>query len=166
MKLLHVVAVITLALFVTSPATAREQAPEYRKSVTKSGEKPDVQAALTAWKTAVESASLDDVIKLYDKEAIMISTFAQEPMTKHEQIVGYFKKVLPSPDIKVEIEETHPRLYGNVAVNSGRYTLSYSQEGETISIPARFTFIYTLQGGKWIIVEQHSSRVPLPDEDK
>ena len=105
-------------------------------------------------------------MKLYDKNAIMISTFAQEPLTKHEQIIGYFKKVIVNPDIKVDIEDSHPRIFGNVAVNSGRYTLSYTQEGETVSIPARYSFVYVLQGGKWLIVDQHSSRVPLPDKEE
>ena len=150
-------------LLLASPATAREQAPEVKTSAFKS-EKPDVGAALTSWKTAIESGSLDAIMKLYDKNAIMISTFAQSPMTKREELTGYFKKVIVNPDIKVEIEDSHPRVFGNVAVNSGRYTLSYSQEGETITIPARFTFVYNLQGGKWLIVEQHSSRVPLPEE--
>ena len=163
MKLFY--SLFAAVLIVSAPVYAREQAPEAKQSVSKS-EKPDVQLALSEWKAAVESASLDDIMKLYDKNAIMISTFAQEPLTKHEQIIGYFKKVIVNPDIKVDIEDSHPRIFGNVAVNSGRYTLSYTQEGETVSIPARYSFVYVLQGGKWLIVDQHSSRVPLPDKEE
>lgn len=140
------------ALLIAAPAFAAET--------------PSVEAALNDWKMAVEGGNVDAIMKLYDKNAVMISTFAQEPMTKREQIKAYFKKVVPNPDIKVEIEDTHPRLYGNVAVISGRYTLSYTQEGEPVSIPARYTFVYALEGGKWLIVDQHSSRVPLPDDEK
>ena len=163
MKLFY--SLFAAVLIVSAPVYAREQAPEAKQSVSKS-EKPDVQLALSEWKAAVESASLDDIMKLYDKNAIMISTFAQEPLTKHEQIIGYFKKVIVNPDIKVDIEDSHPRIFGNVAVNSGSYTLSYTQEGETVSIPARYSFVYVLQGGKWLIVDQHSSRVPLPDKEE
>ena len=144
---------------------AREQAPEVHPAASKS-DVPDVQNALIDWKAAVERASLDGIMKLYDKDALMISTFAQVPMTKREQIAAYYKKVVVNTDIKVDIDDTHPRVFGDVAINSGRYTLSYTQEGETISIPARFTFVYVLKGGKWMIVEQHSSRVPLPEEIK
>jgi hypothetical protein len=64
--------------------------------------------------------------------------------------------------VRVEVQETHPRRFGNMAVNTGRYTLSYTQEGEEVVVPARFTFTYQLQGGKWIIVDHHSSAVPTP----
>lgn len=142
--------VVLAAMLVTAPVYAAE--------------KPDVSEALNAWKAAVEAGNVDDIMKLYDKKAVMISTFAQQPMRKREQLIGYFKKVIVNPDIKIEIEDSHPRVFDNVAVDSGRYVLSYSQEGETISIPARFTFVFALEDGKWMIVEQHSSRVPLPDE--
>jgi len=127
---------------------------------------PDVQKALSDWKAAVESGSVDNIMKLYDRNAHMISTFAQAPMTKREQIAEYFKKVVSNPNIKVDIQDSHPRIFGNMAIDSGRYTVSYTQEEEPIVIPARFTFVYILTGGKWMIIEQHSSRVPLPDDDK
>ena len=68
--------------------------------------------------------------------------------------------------VHVEILESHPRVFGNIAVNDGRYELSYTQEGEEISIPARFTFVYQLEGGQWIIVDQHASRMPDASEKK
>ena len=164
MKPSHFYSLLAFLLFSSQPAIAREQAPEVKQGVSRQSDKPDIQAALIDWKAAVESASFDDIMKLYDKHAIMISTFAQNPMTKREQIAGYFKKVIVNPDIKIDIEESHPRIFGNFAINSGRYTLSYTQEGEPISIPARFSFAYALEGGKWLIVDQHSSRVPLPED--
>lgn len=130
----------------------------------KSIDKTDVESALVDWKNAVESAKVDNIMKLYDRNAVMISTFMQNPMTNRSQISGYFKRVVTNPDIHVEIEETHPRTFGDVAVNSGRYTLSYTQDGEPVSLPARFSFTYVQKDGKWLIVDQHSSRVPLPEE--
>jgi hypothetical protein len=152
---------IAAALLVSSPVVAREAVNDV-KTTSKEG----VDAALVQWKETVEAGKVDAIMKLYDKNAIMISTFAQDPLAKREQIEGYFKRVIVNPDIHVEIEDSHPRVFGNMASNSGRYTLSYTQEGEQIAIPARFTFLYVLKGDKWVIVDQHSSRVPLPDEQK
>ena len=166
MKLTYVVALIAFSFCAASPAIAREQAPEFKSSGNRSSEKPDVLSALITWKTAIETGALDDIMKLYDKDALMISSFAQKPLTKRSQIEDYFKKVIANSGIKIEITDSHPLAFGNIAVNSGSYNLSYEQEGETISTPARFTFVYQLQGGRWVIVEQHSSRVPQPDEDK
>ncbi len=139
---------------------ARDVAPEAAKGV------PEVAAALEDWKNAVEDGSAEAIVALYDKKTIMISTFVQNPITNREGLLGYYKKVVANPDVRVEIQETHPRKFGNIAVNTGRYTLSYTQEGEEVVIPARFSFVYQLQGNKWMIVDQHSSRVPNAGEIK
>ena len=122
---------------------------------------PSPKGALSLWEKAVESAKMDDIMALYDNDAIMISTFAQNPLTKREQIIDFYQKVVVNPDIDVEILESHPRVYDNMATDSGRYALSYTQEGERVVIPARFTFVYKLENGKWMIVEHHSSRMPV-----
>ncbi len=124
---------------------------------------PDVPSALTAWKAAVESGSVDKIMTLYDKDAIMFSVFAIKPLETPDALKKYYKKVVQNPDIKVSITEVHPRQFGDVALNSGLYTLSYSQDGETVSIPSRFSFTYLLKNGKWMIIDHHSSKVPLAE---
>ncbi len=143
----------SLLFFAASPALASPAAPA-------------VDTALTEWVEAVQSRSLDNIMRLYDKDAIMISTFAQHPLTTRAQLKEYFTKVIANPDVVVDVTESHPRMFGDMAVNTGQYTLSYTQEGEPEEIPARFSFTYVLRGGKWIIVDQHSSRVPLPGKKK
>lgn len=150
-----------VALFVvlSCPAFAREQAPAM--AIT-SLSLPELDSVITDWKNAVEGGDAKAIMALYDKNAIMISTFVQKPLVGSEAILGYYKKVLTNPDVRVVIEEEHPRKFGDMAVNTGRYTLSYTQEGEDIIVPARFSFTYQLQGKKWIIVDHHSSAVPMP----
>ncbi|MEZ5691798.1 MAG: DUF4440 domain-containing protein [Rickettsiales bacterium] len=126
-------------------------------------EAPDISSALVDWKQAVEGKSVDKILSLYDKDAIMISTFVLQPMTKREELVGYYKKVIENPDVRVKIEDTHPRQFGDMAVNTGKYVLSYTQEGEEVVVPARFSFVYQLRDGKWIIVDHHSSAVPVAE---
>jgi len=45
-------------------------------------------------------------------------------------------------------------------VISGLYTFSFEEDGKMVSIPARFSFVYEKENGKWLIVEHHSSKVP------
>jgi hypothetical protein len=158
MKIAHLARNILLAaLLVSSAVFARPGI---------AATKPDMQSALTTWKQTVESGKLKNIMKLYDKDAIMISTFAQAPLTKRSEIEDYFKLVVVNEGVRVDILESHPREFGDMAVNSGRYELSYTQEGEEINIPARFTFVYRLEHGEWIIVDQHSSRMPDTKEKK
>jgi hypothetical protein len=142
-------------------AYARESSP-----VAVNAGMPDVDSAIMDWKEAVEGGDAKAIVALYDKNAVMISTFVQNPITSNAALLGYYKKVVANPDVRVEIEEEHPRQFGNMAVNTGRYTLSYTQEGEDVVVPARFSFTYQLQGKKWIIIDHHSSAVPTPQNIK
>jgi|CXWL01.1.fsa_nt_gi hypothetical protein len=151
---------LVLGVF-TFPVSARESAPVAVKAGV-----PEVEDAIMDWKEAVEGGDAQAIVGLYDKNAVMISTFVQNPITSNAALLGYYKKVVSNPDVRVEIEEEHPRRFGNMAVNTGRYTLSYTQEGEEVVVPARFSFTYQLQGKKWMIVDHHSSAVPMPQNVK
>lgn len=121
---------------------------------------PDVKAALAEWVTAVESGDAERVVALYDNNAIFFSTFAVKPMKTQEARLEYYKKAVAEPNVKIDVLESHPHVYGNVAVNSGLYTFHYTQDGEPMTIPARFSFTYILRDGKWVIIDHHSSKVP------
>lgn len=138
---------LAVVLLIATPALAKTKAP-------------DVRDALKQWVSAVESGSVDDITDLYDAHAVMISAFQQKPITTHEALVKYYRKVEGNSGIKIDIIEQHPRRYGNIAVNSGRYTFHDVEDGEPTDMPARFTFVYILKDGKWIIVDHHSSLVP------
>lgn len=149
-----------MKLFRTVFALVALSSPAYAADVT------DIKLALGEWEKTVESGKLDDIMALYDENAIMVSTFKQDPMTSRAQIEQYFKRVVVNTDIRVAITETHLRMFGDMAVDTGKYTLNYTEEGEPISIAARFSFTYVKRDAKWLIVDQHSSRVPLPAELK
>lgn len=125
---------------------------------------PPVEAMLTKWVAAVESGDAQKVVALYDNDAIFFSTFAIKPMKTQAERLAYYRKAVAEPDVKIDIVESHPHIFGDVAVNSGLYTFHYTQDGEPMEIPARFTFTYMLKGGEWVIIDHHSSRVPLPDD--
>lgn len=129
-------------------------------------DKPDVNAALAEWVAAVKSGDAAKVVALYDKDAVFFSTFAVKPMKTQSERLSYYKKVVAEPDIEIEILESHPHVFGGVATNSGLYTFYYTQDGEPMTIPARFSFTYLFAGGKWIIIDHHSSKVPGTEGNK
>lgn len=163
MKMIRFAGLFAIVMFSAFPAVARigDMQEAGHKSL---GEMTNIREALTQWSAAVESRDVNKIMALYDKHAVMISTFVQNPMTTRADITAYFKRVVSNPDVKVMIEDAHPRIFGTTGVISGRYTLSYTQDGEPVTIPARFSFTYVQENGKWMIVDQHSSRVPLPQE--
>jgi len=52
--------------------------------------------------------------------------------------------------------------YGHTAINTGYYTFSYVKDGETKTIPARYSFVYVKSDRGWLIVDHHSSAMPPP----
>jgi hypothetical protein len=56
------------------------------------------------------------------------------------------------------------QVFGTIAVNTGYYIRKTVQSGQVVENPARFTFVYQLRGGKWMIVEHHSSVPPQPPQ--
>ena len=64
------------------------------------------------------------------------------------------------PALKVTFGDQLIRVYDNTAVNTGYYTFSYVQNGETKTLPARYSFTYVRSGGRWLIVDHHSSAMP------
>src|SRR5687768_9870312 len=125
---------LTVLMLLASPASAADK------------KMPDVADAINQWKTAIEHGSVDNILSLYDKKAIMFSVFAVKPLTTRAALKDNYEQVVVNPDRRVVITESHPRRFGDIAINSGLYTLSYTQEGEPVSVPSRFSFTYILKG--------------------
>ena len=72
---------------------------------------------------------------------------------------GYFKdEFLSSKEAKRKIDKSYVRCFGDIAINSGRYTspLARSQRRRLAT-----TFVYQKQSsGRWLIIEHHSSKMP------
>ena len=121
---------------------------------------PDVKQALSAWVSAVEKGTVEQIVALYDKDSVMLSAFANDPITSQKGLAAYYGKVVREPNRKVDVQAQDVRVFGNVASSTGLYTFHYDQDGETLDLPARFTFVYVLKDGQWKIISHHSSRVP------
>lgn len=67
-----------------------------------------------------------------------------------------------SGDLKFESfsnDEVNVRVYGDVAVVTGRSTLKGQLKGQDISGQYRFTSVYVNQGGRWQAVASQSTRI-------
>jgi hypothetical protein len=80
-----------------------------------------------------------------------------DPATIKAYFVNAFQAL---PKATVKFGEQLIRVYGNTAVNTGYYTFSFVKDGETRSIPARYSLTYVKDGNNWLIVDHHSSSVP------
>lgn len=128
-----------------------------------SAAKEQIAAATRAWADAMTRHDIEAVLALYDSEAVLWGTRSPTLRDTPATVRQYFNilsKVPPS--YKAVLDEQRIRIYGDIAINTGRYTFSEIREGKEIIRPARFSFVYRNRGGRWLIVDHHSSAVPAP----
>ena len=130
-------------------------------TVASAGPKEDVAAAASTWAVALGEDDPDKVLPLYSDDAVFWGTLSPTVRADRAALRDYFVtafKVLPG--LKVAFGDQLIRVYGGTAVNTGYYTFSYVKDGETKSLPARYSFTYVQSGDHWQIVDHHSSAMP------
>ena len=115
-----------------------------------------IAALFEEWNTALQTGEPKNVTALYESNAILLPTISNQVRHNHEEIEGYFIHFLAKGP-KGVINESNIRTFGNIAINSGIYTFTFSDGN---SVQARFTYVYRWNGQRWLIVEHHSSALP------
>jgi uncharacterized protein (TIGR02246 family) len=124
--------------------------------------KDQVAAATAAWVEAFNSRDPARIAALYDPEAVLSGTAAQKPITG-AAIAEYFRNAMQRPANRASLGEHQVRVYADTAIDTGTYMFSEVRDGSVAAVlPERYTLVYRNRGGKWMIVEHHSSRVPAP----
>lgn len=119
----------------------------------------EILALFEQWNDALQTKQAKNVVKLYDKDAILLPTISNQVRHNHEEMEAYFEDFLALEPHGV-IDEYNIRFFDEIAINSGIYTFTFKGGNK---VQARFTFIYRRDGKKWSIIEQHSSRMPEID---
>lgn len=141
---------------IPSPSSA---ADGYIFPVKKQAEK-EISQVFDQWMAAVGTGSSDAVMKLYAEDAVLLPTLSGKVCNTPELRKEYFDEFTAKPNLKGVVVESHIRVFGGMAVNSGLYTFSYTKDGATVVVPARFSFVYHKYPQGWLIVDHHSSRMP------
>lgn len=124
--------------------------------------KNDIAAATQKWAEGMTRHDIDSVVALYDPEAVLWGTRSPTLRDNPHLVRDYFDilRTVP-PTYKVVLGEQRIRVYGDCAINTGTYTFSEVRDGRETMRPARFSFVYRYVNGRWLIVDHHSSAVPV-----
>ncbi|MGH8381247.1 SgcJ/EcaC family oxidoreductase [Pseudomonas sp.] len=109
------------------------------------------------WNNSLQSGEPQQVAALYSDDAILLPTLSSEPRLSATSRIDYFKGFL-SKQPSGALDTHHVTLGCNMANLSGLYTFTLAQTGE--QVPARYSFTYRLEGGRWLINSHHSSLLP------
>ena len=127
------------------------------------GPKEDVAAATMTWARTLAQNDPDTVVLLYASDGVLWGTLSPTLRANRAGLRDYFVTAFQVlPGLKVTFGEQLIRVYGNTAVNTGYYTFSYVKDGESKTLPARYSLTFVKEGDKWMIVDHHSSAMPAP----
>jgi uncharacterized protein (TIGR02246 family) len=146
-----------IALLVLLTACASEMANKGGSS----NARDEIAQATREWVAAYDSRTASRLTALYAPDAVLWGTISKTIATRPDAIAEYFKNVGATPNNRVVMGEQHVRVYGDIGINSGTYTFNNVRpDGTVFPVAARYSFVFRKQGGKWMIVEHHSSRLP------
>ncbi|MFD4561360.1 SgcJ/EcaC family oxidoreductase [Streptomyces sp. NPDC058469] len=124
--------------------------------------KKQIAALFDGWNAALKTGDPDKVADRYASDAVLLPTVSNKIRTDRAEIVDYFDHFLPNRPVGTKIETIVNVLDSNSAMDTGIYefTLTDPDTGAKRVVEARYTYEYEKRGGKWLIVNHHSSAMP------
>ncbi|MET7475001.1 SgcJ/EcaC family oxidoreductase [Streptomyces sp. NPDC005648] len=149
-------ALLTVGTVGTVAATAGPQHNDSKPS------KAQIAGLFNTWNKALQTGDPEKVADLYAKDAVLLPTVSNRIRTDHTGIVDYFEHFLQNKPVGKKIDTIVNVLDKNSAIDTGIYqfTLTDPKTGEKSVVKARYTYEYEKRGGKWLIVNHHSSKMP------
>ena len=138
------------------PAAACAQSTQQCATVSKE----QVAALFDRWNASLLTKNPDEVVKNYAPDAVLLPTVSNKPRTTPEGIRDYFEHfVQKSPKGVINTRTIH--IGCNDAYDVGTYTFTVTgADGKPAQVAARYSFVYELRDGKWLIAHHHSSAMP------
>jgi uncharacterized protein (TIGR02246 family) len=125
--------------------------------------KAEADALVAKWTEVFVEDNPERILALYAPDGVLWGTLSPKVRQGHDALRDYFVAAFKAlPGHKVTFGEQLVRVYGDTTVNSGNYTFSYVKDGETRSLPARYSFTFAKSDKGCLIVDHHSSAVPAP----
>lgn len=130
------------------------------------GRAPPVPAGQVAAQLAAHADAWDKAIVRKDRiaiEANMADDFRHIDGSGHVESRASFVDGLVSPDLRIDpytVEEFDVRIYGRVALVSGRTRMTGTYRGKPFGSHYRFIDIYVQSDRQWKIVSVQISRLP------
>ena len=156
-------AVSTAAASAQGDAGTQHVATSRASSPSKAPSKAQVHALFDRWNTRLQTGDPEKVADLYAPDAVLLPTLSPEVRTTHAGIVDYMEHFLAKNPSGEEIQSVVKVLDPRTAIDTGVYRFTFhNADGTTSSTAdARYTFVYEKRHGEWLIINHHSSLMPV-----
>ena len=124
--------------------------------------KAEIAGLFDEWNAALQTGDSEKVADLYASDAVLLPTLSPKVRTDRAGIVDYFDHFLENKPKGEIVQSEINVLDSNSAIDAGLYdfALTDPETGVKRTAEARFSFEYEKRGGKWMIVNHHSSALP------
>jgi len=120
----------------------------------------EIAGLFDQWDQALATLDAAKVADRYAPDAVLLPTVSNKVRTDHAEIVDYFTHFLQSKPQGKILEEHINILDPTAAIDTGTYEFILTNNGHQNTVDARYTFVYEKVGGRWLIINHHSSAMP------
>lgn len=124
----------------------------------------DAKAVISQWAEAFIAKDVDQIVGLYQGDALFWPTIINEPANNQDAARAYFVAAFkhPNPATKVEVTSRSTLVLSDeVVVDAGVVEVSRDIDGTAQATPLRFHFVLAKSNGDWKIAAHHSSLMPV-----
>jgi hypothetical protein len=113
------------------------------------------------WEMLFNKNSMD-IVKTYSKNGVLIGTFAIKIKKGRETIEPYFAGLFKKNKLSVMFEnDVFVNELEDAYIVSGFYSFFFEEEGKMKQVRARYSYVCQNINGEMLIVNHHSSEVPI-----
>ena len=114
------------------------------------------------WMSAVNDGAVEELLKLYDSNALLIPTFSNRLLNTSSKLREYFEKLGSREGLSIDLHKktlVTQAISNNINIVGGIYTWRFNVDGEPLVFEARFTYVIDLSKS-CPILHHHSSQIP------
>lgn len=121
----------------------------------------EIASLFDEWNAALATGDPEVVAARYAPDAVLLPTVSDEVRDTPELIESYFTEFLAQSPVGTIDQSSARVLADGVATDVGVYTFALTgDDGATQQVQARYSFVYELVDGEWLIAHHHSSAMP------
>ncbi|MDN5053757.1 DUF4440 domain-containing protein [Aliarcobacter butzleri] len=117
---------------------------------------------LEQWMQSVNNGNVENLLSLYDKDAVLIPTFSNRLLNTPDKLKNYFEKLGSREELSIALHEKTlliQELKNEIYSLSGIYNWRFAVDGELLNFEARFSYIIDFSKPNPIL-HHHSSQIP------
>ena len=116
---------------------------------------------MARWSSSFSEDTTDNICSLYDEHASLWGTLSPIKRDSTLLIKDYFNNIFKYPNRNVNFTGPTIRFFGDIAICNGLYTFNWFNNNVEITTSARFSIVYIKKNGHWLIIDHHSSFIPV-----